>query len=806
MNDTRKTKAQLIDELIELREYVTELETSETEQRGEKDAMRVSEEQYRSLTNDILDTSAVGVIFLDANLRIVWVNQALECYFGLYRNEIIGKDKRQLIRECIMGIFENPESFSGKVLATYGDNTYVENFECHVLPDEEREERWLEHWSQPIRSGLWAGGRIEHYTDITGRKRLENELRHHRDHLDELVSVRTAELSAANKQLNQEIAERKQAEAELTAKVKELEVLHQISIALSSKLDVEELLQFIVEQVANLFDAHSCSVLLPDEETGELVFQASADHIIGMRVPPGKGIVSRALRTNKMQIVNDVSADPDHYPKIGLVSGVKAVNLIAVPLCMDDNVAGVLEVLNKRGGDFTRHDSELVEIMVSHAAIAIEKAQLFASEQQQRVELEHTNRLIEALSRVNARIQSPLEINVILNTLGDELEALNIHCNVTMLSPKGNELILEYTSISSKFIALAEKATGIKVLGFRLPLKGTMSVERLSEIHFVDVSAMFDYISELIPAVPRQVLSRLARMIGASETTKIIHLPLMTEGAFAGGLTLWGTEIHADELPTFTVFANQVSIALENARLFEQVCAGRERLQILSHRLVEIQENERREIAFELHDEVGQNLTALKLSLDSALNVPADEETKAVMLQNAGELADEISKKVQDLSLDLRPSMLDDLGLLSTLIWHIDRFRSQTNIQVDFEHSGLGRRFNDTIELAAFRIVQEALTNVVRHADVERAFVRVWADHDEIHLQVEDHGVGFETEKVLASKETIGLLGMTERAILIGGSFDIISTPSVGTTVMAILPSEGRLERRTYGRQDIVGG
>jgi PAS domain S-box-containing protein len=147
-----------------------------TERKRAEEALRESEERYRSLTDDVLDSSAVGIFILDSDFRVVWVNQALERYFGLRRDEIVGKDKRQLIRERIADIFEDPESFAENVLATYDDNTYIENFECHVLPDGEREERWLEHWSQPIRSGLYAGGRIEHYTDITERVRTEEAL------------------------------------------------------------------------------------------------------------------------------------------------------------------------------------------------------------------------------------------------------------------------------------------------------------------------------------------------------------------------------------------------------------------------------------------------------------------------------------------------------------------------------------------------------------------------------------------------------------------------------------------------------
>lgn len=211
-----------------------------------------------------------------------------------------------------------------------------------------------------------------------------------------------------------------------------------------------------------------------------------------------------------------------------------------------------------------------------------------------------------------------------------------------------------------------------------------------------------------------------------------------------------------------------------------------ERLQMLSRKLIEIQENERRAIARELHDEIGQALTGLKLSLEMAGRLP--QEPARENLNGALNLANDLIARVRKLSLDLRPAVLDDLGLLPALLWHFERYTKQTGVQVDFRHQGLEkRRFEQGIETAACRIIQEALTNVARHAHTRSVDVRVWVDDVTLNVHVEDRGAGFDAQ-VLEGTSSSGLAGMQERASILGGVFTIDTCLGWGTHLVAELP------------------
>lgn len=270
-------------------------------------------------------------------------------------------------------------------------------------------------------------------------------------------------------------------------------------------------------------------------------------------------------------------------------------------------------------------------------------------------------------------------------------------------------------------------------------------------------------------------------------------------GLLCAATTTTARSFSGEEGQLLTGLADQAALAIANARLFEQVRAGRQRLQTLSRRLVEVQETERHAIARELHDEIGQSLTGLSLVLEMTARTAPNGANEN--LAEAQSIVNQIMKQVRNLSLELRPAMLDDLGLVPALTWQIQRYSTQTGIQVDMKLMGLeGNRFPPPVETAAYRIVQEALTNVARYAHVSQAKVRVWKEEQALGLMVEDEGTGFEADAAITSNQSSGLIGMRERTTLLGGQFVLESAPGQGTRVNARLPLRSHIERRERTR------
>ncbi len=225
----------------------------------------------------------------------------------------------------------------------------------------------------------------------------------------------------------------------------------------------------------------------------------------------------------------------------------------------------------------------------------------------------------------------------------------------------------------------------------------------------------------------------------------------------------------------------------ERKQTEEALQQAHHRLQSLSHRLLEIQETERRQLARELHDEIGQALTATKINLQSLRKFP-DPAALAVRLEDSTAIVERAIGQVRSLSLELRPPLLDDLGLGAALRWLFDQHSQRAGLRVDFNGGLLDTRFDGVVETAAFRVAQEALSNIVKHAMAERISVGLEVQDGWLHLRVRDDGAGFDVaaRRDKASQgASLGLISMEERAGLAGGGIEWTSGANEGTEVHA---------------------
>jgi signal transduction histidine kinase len=228
----------------------------------------------------------------------------------------------------------------------------------------------------------------------------------------------------------------------------------------------------------------------------------------------------------------------------------------------------------------------------------------------------------------------------------------------------------------------------------------------------------------------------------------------------------------------------------ELKRVMDALGAARERLQRLSRRLLEVQEAERRHMARELHDDIGQGLTALKLNLES-LARGRDSAAFEARIGEALETTRHTIERVRQLSVNLRPLQLDDLGLAAALRSHLDRQAKLGGLAPHFEIQEVPLKISADIETACFRVAQEAINNIVRHSKAANVWLRLFVAGERLALSVRDDGSGFDVaaaQKRAAAGASLGVVSMEERVALAGGSFQIHSAPGQGTVVVASFP------------------
>jgi signal transduction histidine kinase len=298
---------------------------------------------------------------------------------------------------------------------------------------------------------------------------------------------------------------------------------------------------------------------------------------------------------------------------------------------------------------------------------------------------------------------------------------------------------------------------------------------------------------------PRLVLD-VSRYRGAAASSlkkdnlhSIVDVPLIANGTAIGSLCV-GTRARRDfcpeEVTLLSAIASQIAVALENARLYSEVARKEHIRGELLRQVISAQEDERKRIARGLHDRVSQALTALLYTVETAVEIQGPEG-HLVLANRMRQLLQGTLEEVYELILNLRPSLLDHLGLVPAVQSYAERNLEAAGVRVHLEQNGTPRRLPSPVETAVYRVVQEALCNVVQHAAAGSVYITFDFQDHLLSVTVEDDGIGFDVAEVEQSKDIrrgLGLLGMRERMELVGGEFVICSEPGKGTTMITRVP------------------
>jgi len=292
------------------------------------------------------------------------------------------------------------------------------------------------------------------------------------------------------------------------------------------------------------------------------------------------------------------------------------------------------------------------------------------------------------------------------------------------------------------------------------------------------------------------------------DTRRFLGVPLKVQEKVIGVLSV-SDEYHTgafeeESIRLLSLFAAQAAIAMENSSLFNQVNDGRRELSLLSKRLMQVHEDERRKIARELHDQIGQTLTAIKLNLEALGQSSADTSLSAE-LQKSIKLVESSVDQVRELSLELRPPELDDLGLIPALRLYVNQQAKRAGLEADMRFPEHKLTLAHEAESACFRVVQEAMTNTIRHGKATGVLLELMVRGKMLEVAFQDDGVGFNSKSAMqriGQGKSLGLIGMKERIELVGGELMISSKAGEGTKITLSLPldSSENVESRSIAR------
>ena len=530
--------------------------------------------------------------------------------------------------------------------------------------------------------------------------------------------------------------------------------LVEAGISVSSELSLDAVLRRIVEAAAELTDARYAALGVIDptglglERFLVTGMEASLQEAIGEE-PHGRGILGVLIRDARPLRLPDlakhpasVGFPPNHPPM---------TSFLGVPILLRSVAYGNLYLTEKRSGEFTQEDEDVISLLAAQAAVAIENARLYESSTR-------WSRQLESLIEVGNALSEELELPRVLQLVADRVRDLIGARDVFIGLPAGGRLLVQAAS--------GDGAGG--VVGQELPER-SKSARVLERRRSERVDSLIDD-----PEVEQDFARRLGARTG-------LFVPMLVRGEPIGVIVAHDKQngdprFTQEDLRLAETFAARAAVAADlSTRVARDAMA----------RVVDAQELERKRLARELHDETGQALTSVLLGL-RAIEEAADPEEARVATERLRELIVGTLHDVRSLAVELRPKALDDFGLVPALERLSATFTEGTGIPVELEAVLGDERLPAPVETALYRIVQEALTNVIKHSRASRVSVLLRRKRASVAAVIEDDGVGFEPDD--ARDGGLGLIGMRERIGLLDGRLTIESSAEGGTSVVVEVP------------------
>ena len=533
-----------------------------------------------------------------------------------------------------------------------------------------------------------------------------------------------------------------------------MRALLEAGVALTSELSLDALLQRLVETAADLTEARYAALGVIDASGTELERFVTTGidpetHAAIGELPRGRGILGVLIRNAEVLRLHDLTEDPravgfpPNHPPMRTFLG--------VPVHLRGVAYGNLYLTEKAGGaDFTREDEEIVTLLAGQAAVAIENARLYES-------ATRWSQQLESLVEVGTALTRETELPGLLNLITRRLRELI-----------GARLVLIALPLDGEVrIAAADGEGARDFLDLRFDRSSSKSGRVLDRRRSERLDSVIDD-----PEVDRE----FARKMGIRTA---LYVPLLVGDRAIGVVQAFDKlavdrRFSNDDLRVAETFAAQAAIAVDTtARVTRDAL----------RRAVQGQELERRRLARELHDETGQALTSILLGLRALEEGPEDvasrvESLRAQVVQTL--------RDVRRLAIELRPTALDDFGLAAAIERLSSTFAERTGISIELESGLSDERLPSEVETVLYRTVQEALTNVVKHAAAEHVSILLRKKEGAVIAIIEDDGRGFTPES--RSDGGLGLVGMRERIALVNGRFEVESAEGRGTTLLVEVP------------------